>query len=129
MIPRHIVVNEHSKRSTDIPGKTEPPFSICPCQKPLARTKTDHEKPALQTTAGSACLKTDERCSNPDIFQRFAAARYIWQFAPNATSSRFLSGQYPSQPPNAQSSHPRFRQSGGSSPYSSRHLSPLVLLE
>ena len=28
MIPRHIVVNERSKRSTDIPGKTQPPFSI-----------------------------------------------------------------------------------------------------
>ncbi|GEM_PF-6048636 len=28
MAPRHIVVNEHSKRSTDIPGKTQPPFSI-----------------------------------------------------------------------------------------------------
>ena len=28
MVHRHIVVNEHSKRSTDIPGKTQPPFSI-----------------------------------------------------------------------------------------------------
>ena len=26
MVPYHIVVNERSKRSTDIPGKTQPPF-------------------------------------------------------------------------------------------------------
>ena len=26
MVPYHIVVDERSKRSTDIPGKTQPPF-------------------------------------------------------------------------------------------------------